>query len=322
MSDTRIMFVGDVHAADTPPAKRTHTYRQDILDKLVEIVEIANTYPVDYVLFAGDIFHHKQPRSVSHKLVLDLMAIFQQFKMPVYIVVGNHDITEGRLESLEKQPLGVLGNLPNVHLLLWEPAILGNVAIYPIPGVPGVTTDAYNINEIDGAKYHAIASHQSIVPDKSKLPPFLSDKDFIHDSSEVAEITSARVIFYGHEHGCHGIYKRNGKAFINLGSICRGTISQDDVEKEPQVAIIIFDNGVTADRIKLKSVKPAEEVFLLEQHFEQKEHQQDIQDAISRLKNTKLERFSIEAIMQEVESREDIEEKTRTVALDLLENVK
>jgi DNA repair exonuclease SbcCD nuclease subunit len=99
----KLLFVGDVHMADRSPSKRDANYRGDIFRKLEEIVEIAVKSKVDLVVFAGDIFHHKPPRDTTHRTVHQLIALMESFGVPVYICVGNHDITEGRLESLEKQ---------------------------------------------------------------------------------------------------------------------------------------------------------------------------------------------------------------------------
>lgn len=325
----KLLWVGDVHVADSPPAKRVETYGEEIKAKLLEIREIANDpeNEIDYTAFAGDIFHHKHPQRVSHRTVNWLCSYFAGFLSPVLILVGNHDITDGLLESLDKQPLGVIGNLDNVTLLKWDKVSLfneatgKNVVLHPIPGVPGVTLKDYAVDVEEGA-CNIILSHQSIVPDLSKLPPVLQDKPFMHDSQKVADITDADVVLYGHEHGNHGIYARSGKLFVNLGSISRGSLNESDLAKEPQVFLLQIEEKLSGRPIKLKNVRPASEVFLLEEHVAAQEHRADIEDAISRLKDTRLSKFSIESIMGEIEHREDIDESARSVSLDLLEAVK
>ena len=148
----RLLFVGDVHMADRSPSKRDANYRDDIFRKLEEIVEIAAKSKVDLVVFAGDLFHHKPPRDTTHRTVQQLIALMESFVVPVYVCVGNHDITEGRLESLEKQPLGVVATAKNVTLMPShiqefnkQPGMLPvltteNAAFHSIPGVPGTRT--------------------------------------------------------------------------------------------------------------------------------------------------------------------------------------
>jgi hypothetical protein len=178
-----------------------------------------------------------------------------------------------------------------------------------------------------GTTWNVSVVHQSIVPDKSKLPVFLQDKPFMHDSAEVAQQSNMDVILYGHEHGNHGVYKRKRKdgkdtVFVNLGSICRGTIGDDDLKKEPAVFLLeLGDEKIGGKAIKLKNVRPAEQCFLLEEHFANVEHKADIEEAVSRLKDTRLERFSVEGIMQSIEVRDDVTDDVRSTALELLETV-
>ena len=324
----KFLFVGDVHVADTPPSKRDHNYREDILRKLEEIVDIATAAKVDAVLFAGDIFHHKQPRKVSHRLVLDLLRIFGAFPVQVYILVGNHDITEGRLESLEKQPLGVLGKSPNVTLLTWDSTEVRteseHVTLHPVPGVPKVTLEDFSSQHSpEATSWNIGIVHQSIFEDVSKLPFVLQDKPFIFKAEEVAKAMPAcGLILYGHEHSRHGIYKSGGTMFVNLGSICRGTINDSDLNKEPSVFLFELTDKIAGKEIKLKNVRPADKCFLLEEHFEGVSHKQDIEDAINKLKDTRLEKFSIEAVIGDVEVRDDLDEPVRDAALQLLETVR
>lgn len=326
---TKILVVGDVHAADSHPDKRTDTYREDILNKLREITEIARDEAVTEVLFVGDIFHEKEPRKVSHRLIIDLSEIFNSFPtgIPVYCVVGNHDITTGRLQSLEKQPLQVLAHSAGLKLLLWNKVSFGNVTLHPIPGVPGITVEDYHITRNDDTHYNIIVSHQSVVPDISKERSILQSKSFIHDSQKIADTTEADMIFYGHQHRQDKIYTRKSKTgtkvFTNLGAICRLTIGQEDMNRKPSVFTVDFsDDSPKFKVIPLKNVRPIEEAYNLEVHKEKKAHKQDIEDAISRLKHTNLEKFSIESVMKDIEIRDDIDEPVRETVLDLLECVK
>jgi DNA repair exonuclease SbcCD nuclease subunit len=333
----RLLVVGDVHAADTAPGRRTETYRDDILRKLTECVELANKAKVPYLLFMGDIFHMKEPRKVSHRLVQDISKILEDYSVmngEILILVGNHDITHGRLESLDKQPLGVLAQLPKVRLLTHDEYVLNEdvggdlmprVTLYPIPGIPGITVNDYAIdrNEENGTRWHAIVSHQSVVPDVKDEMEVLQNKYFIHDSYAVAKVADVDMVLYGHQHRNDGMYKRDGKIFANLGSICRLTVGKSDVEKKPSVLLLDFsETDIKRKIIELDNVRPSDEAYDLEEHVEAKAHRADIEDAIHRLNDTTLDTFSIETIMMDLEVRDDVEENPRMIALDLLESVK
>src|SRR5690606_16770357 len=121
--------VGDIHLSDRPPASCTESYTDDILEMLSFVAKVEKALKVDAVVWAGDIFHHKQPSRTSHATVLKLAKVAQEYNN-LWVVTGNHDIQSDRLDSLEKQPLGVLyeaGVLKELNG--WHPTL-------PIFGVP------------------------------------------------------------------------------------------------------------------------------------------------------------------------------------------
>ena len=328
MQPTKLLVIGDVHICDHAPGRREDGYKQNILDKLYECVDIAKANDVSHILFLGDIFHLKAANRVSHRLVQDMATVLSAFGLPIYILVGNHDITDGTLDSLVKQPLGTLGHLPYVTLLQNEPLVLDDdICIYPVPGTSDVTIDDF---EIAGSRKRDImVVHQSIVPDISKEKEML--QDILLDAKEVANRTNIDIILYGHQHRSDGLYRvtrDNGSpaVFSNLGSICRLTIDDNDVKKEPAVLVLGFDNDdnrtVSTEVIKLTKVLSPQDAYKLDEHLEEKEHSLDIEDTIKKLKEAEVSAFSIEGVVSDVESRADLDKDVQKVTLDLLEEVR
>jgi DNA repair exonuclease SbcCD nuclease subunit len=315
------LFIGDVHAADGPPSSRTQDYCNDILAKLEETVTMANELGVDFVLFAGDIFHLKAASRISHRLVQRISEILLSYAVPVYILVGNHDITDGSLDSIQKQPIGNLGLVDNVTLLLWEPVeVCGGITLHPVPGVNGVTLDDFKIKKTTG--FDILVAHQSIVPDISLENEMI--KDILIDAKDVVEISGADLILYGHQHRCDGIYDVSGKTLCNLGSICRLTVADYDLKKVPMVLHFTINEDMTSDldAIHLKSVKNVDEAYFLSEVIEAKDHKKDIEETIKKLKETHINSFSLEGVISEIEIRTDIDAPVRQKSLDLLEEVR
>lgn len=329
MDDVRMLVVGDIHASDQTPGWRTETYGEDILTKVRECVEIAKSKQATHVLLLGDIFDSKYASKISHKLVQQLSVILSSFGVPVYILVGNHDIASGSLDTLPRQPIGTLGFLPNVTLLTWDKVLLDEgLALYPVPGVPldeGTWGDHFATG---GDEVRRIAVvHQLIVPDIEKVP-FAARRSF-YAANEVARHTDAHMVLYGDVHSKHGIYKverptGDPVVFSNLGSICR--LSTDNVDHVPEVMVLTIKGdekrSVSAERFVLTSVRPASEVYRLEEQVATKEYQADIDDTIKRLKTTKIHKFSIDAVMEEIGKNETVEQPVRDAALELLEAVR
>jgi DNA repair exonuclease SbcCD nuclease subunit len=74
-SSVRIICVGDIHLADRPLGYNTDTYADDILDMLAYVAKLEKALKADAVVWAGDIFHHKQPSRTSHATVLKLARV-------------------------------------------------------------------------------------------------------------------------------------------------------------------------------------------------------------------------------------------------------
>lgn len=328
MQHIKLLVIGDVHLCDHSPGRRREGYKEHIFAKLEECVQIAKENEVTHVLFLGDIFHLKAANRVSHRLVQETGQLFRQFGVEVLILVGNHDITDGTLDSLEKQPLGVFRFIPNVTLLETEPYELDeDITTYPVPGTSGVTIDDFAIEGTN--KRDIMVVHQSIVPELSKENEILHD--ILFDAKAVAEQTNINIVLYGHQHRHDGMYqieREDGSkaVFSNLGSICRLTIGEEDVLKVPRVLILdIADDEnrtVSPKEFKLTSVRPPDEVYLLEDHAEEKDRSKDIEDIIKKLNTTEVSAFSIEGVIRDVEQKRDIDEPVKQAALGLLENVR
>lgn len=324
----KILVIGDVHISDHAPGKRTDDYKERIIAKLQECVELAKSKEVTHVLFLGDIFHLKAANRVSHRLVQEFCDLLISFEVPVIILVGNHDITDGSLESIFKQPIGVFRFLDNVTLLSDEPiAVADDILIHPLSGISGVTLDDFNIMRKNTKDIFAV--HQSIVPDMSLEPEML--QHILFDAADVAERTNVDIVLYGHQHRHDGIYeitRQDGSSvtFSNLGSICRLTIGDGDVDKVPQVLLLTIDSDenrtTTFERVLLTSVLPAHEVYRLDEHLEDKERAKDIDETIKKLRETEVNSFTVESVIKDVESRKDIDAGVRDAALTLLEAVK
>lgn len=327
MPEIRMMVIGDVHASDQSPGWRTETYTEDILNKLRETVALAKANKVTHVLLLGDVFDNKAASRVSHRLVQSVAEILTAYEVPTFILVGNHDISSGTLETLPKQPIGMLGYLPNVTLLTHDELKLDDeVSLFPIPGIP-LNRDGdewlEGFKTGSDVKRRISVVHQLISPDISKELPVLQDK--LYCAKQIAPVTDSHMVLYGDIHTNHGVYKHGDVAFINLGSICRQ--SSKDVDHIPEVYVLTIRDDerrsvAAPERFVLKSVRPAADVYRLEEHYEAKEHQADIDETIRRLTTTKIHKFSVDAVMEEIQTNDSVTPPVRDKAVELIEAVR
>lgn len=330
----RILVVGDIHLVNqgSAPGYRTETYTDDLLKKLEETVNIAKEKEATCVLWLGDVFDHKAPSKTNFALVNRVQDLLLSYGVVVYVLVGNHDLAAGgNLESLQKQPIGSLRHIPNVVLLTEDHHDLDeDVTLYPVPGVPlGEDWAAYfNTASRDSRtrKRRIVAAHQLIVPDVSAFPE--KARSSFYDAADVAMATDASLVLYGDVHSYHGFYVRDGVqgkvGLCNMGSICRMTVG--DVDHTPRVMLLtIADDtrrSLGREEIVLQAVQPSEEVFRLEQKQAEKQHQQDIDDTIRQLKSTRVHKFSIETVVDEIRANSTADEAVRDTAVELIEIVR
>ena len=90
------LFGGDLHLASRAPSRRKAGYREAGLDKLRQLVDLANERRLVLVL-TGDIFH--RPREPSESLKTRLKRILGRCWTPVLSNVGNHDKDGTRLDD-------------------------------------------------------------------------------------------------------------------------------------------------------------------------------------------------------------------------------
>jgi len=95
------------------------------------------------------------------------------------------------------------------------------------------------------------------------------------------------LIFFGHWHKDQGITKTpGGKTVVNIGSLTRGALSQDNLDRVPSVAVMRFDrDGFTVEKLPVPHA-PANEVFDLVKRDADQIQQTMIEQFVDHLSQT------------------------------------
>ncbi len=301
----RTLIVGDIHLADRPPSIRTETYTNDILTKLEEAVDFGWEYQVEVVVLAGDVFHIKAPSRTSHKLVQRTADILTKHKIPVLIVPGNHDMSNDRLDSLEKQPLGTLAKAEGIDLLIghddrfpwlfgvpylgnWEEDLPGWVTAYRM------YTDEQKAKDFD--YWPLLVTHAPIFP-TGEEPPY----DYI-SASDWAALFQRGHTYFGHIHDPNDVFIEGGMTFCNHGAISRGSLHEKTLKREPAVTVWDPVDAGGFMRVPLKKVKPVEEVFFLADKQEVDDRQERLTEFLGAIGDTVLDVMGTEEVIAHAES--------------------
>lgn len=309
----RFLWRTDIHVSEKNPVSRKDNYFATCLAKIRLVGHLCKKYNVDYVLDGGDFFHHKSPQLTTHKGLLRIIEAHKDYPCPIYANVGNHDCTYGKLEFLDKQqPLGVLFSSGIFHRCYDEHELFveKNDLKVRVVGVPyhGTTYDKTRFSKIkkDDEDFLIITAHLLA----SKNGGSMFGAEDIMSYKEVFDLCpDASLVAFGHWHKDQGITEIDNKYIINVGSLTRGSLSEDHITRKPCVVIVdVSKEGLSLTRIDLP-VKDSSEVFYMEEKENKIKRDEKMKDF--------AERISSESFMRKEEDFYSVVER-----YDLEENLK
>lgn len=263
-----LIWTTDWHFSDIPPGRRRDDYRQALLDKLAFVRDVTEKLH-GAALCGGDVFHLKKPHHLGNslRLIISLISALRAFPQErVFGAVGNHDISFDRMDSLPRQPLGLLIEVGAYHNLNREPVIFTNqdettqVSVETFPFAEGEETI------------------QNVLNAGPRMPGITKRIGIVHaygHPGDAADMFGTRTIGYnelrgndfdvlcwGHDHSRHGVDEVDNTTHINLGSMARAAFSYDEVNRPVVAAIMSFQpDGSFQYGEKPIPVKPLEQVF-------------------------------------------------------------
>jgi len=255
----------DAHLSDEAPQSRTDDWTETVLDKIVQVGKIAKEVKADGVLDGGDLTHLKSPVRNSHSLVRRITVAHKGYNCPIFENVGNHDVKYGDLGYLNESPLGVLyesGVLDRLYdeheAVFKKPSVTVRVVGIPYHGAQ------YDMNRFTSlvkgdetwlvAVVHCLAS-----PEGGSM----FEGEDILKYSDLSNLAPDLWCF-AHWHKNLGIRQVGKKWFVNIGSISRGALTQDEMDRKPVCGILRFTEKEIACEQRLLKVRPAVEVFNVE----------------------------------------------------------
>jgi DNA repair protein SbcD/Mre11 len=329
----------DVHMADRGPASRTDDWAEAVLDKLGQVRDIAREVGAAAILDGGDFFHVKSPGRNSHALIQRVAEHHANYPCPVYCTPGNHDSVYGDYAFLHQQPLGVLYSagvfrrLYDEHEALFEEGeFVGLGGDQMVGGSTGfknrfsvrVVGIPYHGSRYDMDRFHSIKRGSEDV--LICVAHLLASKDggSMFEGEDIVRYsdlldTAPDVFCFGHWHKDQGVEELGGKQFVNLGSLTRGSLSQDEVQRIPASAIIrCSPEGVDIEVRRLR-VRPAEEVFDVEGRARQIKREVDMEAFVSSIREALQPLKEGESLAEAVTSMQDVAHEIRERALSYLE---
>lgn len=254
----KVMYIGDVHYSERTPLKRIDNYGDSLLEKLSYCADLAKKSNCNCVVFTGDIFDKP---SISNEALLKFIKVINKdfAGLYLYTVIGNHDVYGYNINRLFTTSMGILLEAcPNLKLLTADDSVcMDSTVLSGQSYTNDVDVDGFGYAFKESNTQHAKSIHvvHGMLLDKSV---FFLDKQTLIDAVE----TNADIIVSGHYHDGFGVVQRkDGKIFINVGSICRKELSKNSDRKINVVIIDTAKEGLAAVEVKEIPVKPYAEVF-------------------------------------------------------------
>lgn len=105
---SNVFIIGDCHLKATAPIARKDDYPNVILNKLVYLSNIAKGNKCKNFILLGDVFDSNTTSLPYLANVINAFKKIHDNGINVYTIVGNHDIKNNRMDSLESSALGIL----------------------------------------------------------------------------------------------------------------------------------------------------------------------------------------------------------------------
>lgn len=311
----------DVHLSDRAPSSRTDDWADAVFDKLGQVRDLAREVNAAAIIDGGDFFHIKSPTRNSHALVNRTAEHHANYPCPVYCTPGNHDAVYGDYSFLPQQPLGVLYSTGVFKRLYDEHEAVfrrsGGITVRVV-GIPyhGTSYDMERFTRIERGNEdilicvaHVLASH--------KGGTMFEGEDIIKYADLVD--TAPDVYLFGHWHKNQGVEEIGGKQFVNIGSLTRGSLSQDNLDRVPAAAVLrCTEQGVEIE-VKPLNVRPAEEVFDVEGRERQVKRQVEMDSFVTAIRDALQPTEGEQTLAEAVTGMGDVPNEIRERALAYLE---
>jgi hypothetical protein len=262
-----LVYSTDWHASERPPGRRGDDYRTAILEKIDFVRQLTERLN-GAALCGADVFHNKEPKHVgnSYRLLSDLYNTLSRFPQGcVFGSVGNHDLLADRMDSLPRQPLGLLIEVGAYHDLNRETVLFTNsdesikVSVETFPYAESVETIK---NILNSGPRHPDVNYRIGIVHAYGRP---GGESYIYSTRAIGydELKGADFDFllWGHDHSRHETETVGGITHINLGSLARAAYSYDELDRPVVATVLSFaPDGVRVKEFPIP-VKPLEAVF-------------------------------------------------------------
>jgi DNA repair exonuclease SbcCD nuclease subunit len=288
MSELRFISSSDEHCADLNIGFRKDNYREAIFSKLVWQGEMLQKFNANAMLRGGDFWHVKAANKTTMASLVRAVGIHRRYSCPTHAIAGNHDMSSNDLESIDRQPLGVMlksGVFKGMNNVFEDGSM--RVRIIGVDYTTDLAEDGLCelVKKRDDTSNYTIAFVHALAEMKpsDKIQSFFHEKVF--DYRDLVFEGCPDVYVFGHYHKDQGIREHLGVKFVNLGAIARGALTFENLERKPKVSLIKCNSqGISIEECIVPHADAAQ-VFDLERKKKLDLVRHDMDEFITQLRS-------------------------------------
>lgn len=289
----KILEIQDTHLKSQNPQRRIDKYSEAVLEKIKYLSAYAKEHEVDYIIHGGDVFDNY---NISNILLDKLADIVEEYKIPWYIVPGNHDIIGQNWENSNSTSLAhIVRRSKYFHIL--ETLEDDNAEIVAYPYYHGMIEPLkkHGLKRASD-KFSIAVVHGMVTPKKINLP-------IEHVSIDELD-TDYDIVFIAHNHEQHKMKISGGTMFYFTGCLGRRKINESDVKPS---AYLLDTDKQTIDIVEVETPE-IEKVFNMEEYEEMKEYEEDIEKFVTELQETEIQGQDIEEVVVNVCKEKEVKD--------------
>ncbi len=243
-----IKMVRFAHIADVHLGGWKQQQMQDLnFESFKRTVDICLNSKLDFVLFAGDLFDSAYPPIEILKGTFSEFRRLKEAGIPCFIIAGSHDYSiSGKtfLDVLEKAGFckNVFNSEERENLIILNPVVYGNVAIYGYPG----KKSSLEISDLKRVKLNDAPGLFKILMLHTTIDKVVGNLPI--ESINPDRLPKADYYALGH---IHVLYNKNG--FVYPGPLFPNNFKELEDMKHGSFVIVDTELPQSVDRIKLQT---------------------------------------------------------------------
>jgi len=232
-------ILGDLHLRSTKPINRIDNFYYAQFNKLQQAFTVFEQHGCHAILQPGDFFNNYG--NDSYELLFDVICFLKKQTIPIYCVLGQHDVRFHNLE-IKNTPIQILNEMGLVHIINEVKALSNNVFIYGKSWGEAIPKIAFNNN-----KTNILLTHLMVIKNKK-----------VWEGQK--EYSTTKFMKKRGFHFC--ICGDNHNAFIDGGVINCGSLTRMSIDQMDHTPLYgIIDTDSLSLNMKHYDIAPSSDVF-------------------------------------------------------------